>query len=91
MILLLVCDTVGFRDENELEATTFSNSAVTADSACTLRGQGMSSSGRKKPQKRKEVNQQLTKERMPIKGFMKDTLRVCRQGKADQEGKQKWN
>ena len=48
----------------------------------------MSSSGRKKPQKRKDVNQQLTKERMPIKGFMKDTLRVCRQGKADQEGKQ---
>ena len=39
-----------------------------------MSGQGMSSSGRKKPQKRKEVNQQLTKERMPMSGFMKDTL-----------------
>ena len=40
----------------------------------TLRGQGMSSSGRKKPQKRNDVNQQLTKARMPTSGFMKATL-----------------
>ena len=36
-----------------------------------LTGQGMSSSGRKKPQKRKEVNQQLTKDRIPTNGFAK--------------------